>query len=263
MRIRLHDFAMEYDEVGTGRPLLFIHGYPLNRTLWEMQLNGLADAARIVAPDLRGHGASEAVSGPYTMDLLADDCAALLDALGATEPAVVCGLSMGGYVALAFQRRYPDRVAALVLTATRATPDSPEGKKARDGAMATAREQGLDAIVEAMLPKMLSPKTFASRPDLVERARRMMRTTSLEGVLGDLAAMRDRPDSRPGLASILRPALIVHGADDQLIPPAEGDAMHQAIAGSRIRIIPSAGHLPNLEQPDAYNAAVRDFLKMF
>lgn len=261
MRVRLRDFTMEHDEAGSGRPLLFIHGYPLNRTLWEMQLNGLADAARIIAPDLRGHGVSEAVAGPYSMDILADDCAQLLDALGVTEPAVVCGLSMGGYIAFAFQRRHPDRVGALILAATRAGPDTPEGKAARDEAMAAAREKGVDAIVEATLPRMLSPKTIASRPDIVERTRRMMRATSLEGVLGDLAGLRDRPDSRPGLGAIRRPALVLHGTDDQLIPPSEGEAIQKGIAGARLRLMADAGHLPNLEQPDVFNAAVREFLK--
>ena len=261
MRVRLRDFAMEYDDAGHGRPLLLIHGYPLNRTLWEMQLNGVSHAARVLAPDLRGHGLSEATPGAYSTDLLAADCAAFLDALGVSEPAVVCGLSMGGYVTFAFQRLYPERVAALVLTATRAAPDSAEGKAARDQAIATARARGVGAIVEAALPRMLSPKTVASRPDVVDRVRRMMEATSLEGVLGDLAGMRDRADSRPGLASIRCPTLIVHGTDDQLIPPSEAEAMEAGIAGSRLRLIASAGHLPNLEQPDAFNATLVEFLE--
>jgi len=260
MRVRLRDVGLEVDQAGNGRPLLFIHGYPLNRSLWEMQLNGLGDTARVIAPDLRGHGASDPAPGPYSMDLLAEDCAHVLDALDAAEPAVVCGLSMGGYIAFAFQRLYPERVGALILTATRPAPDSSEGKAARDQAMATAKEKGVDAIVEAMLPKMLSTKTTASRPDIVERVRRMMRTTSLEGILGDLAGLRDRPDSRPGLGDIRCPTLVIHGTDDQIIPPPEAEAMQAAIEGSKIRLIRDAGHLPNLEQPDAFNAAVREFV---
>jgi len=138
--------------------------------------------------------------------------------------------------------------------------DSPEGKANRDKAMALAKEKGVSAVVESMLPKMLSPKTYPSRPELVARVKAMMESTSLDGVLGDLAGLRDRPDSTPTLATIDRPTLILHGADDQLIPVSEAEAMHAGIKGSQLKILPDAGHLLNMEQPEAFNEAVRQFV---
>ena len=260
MRIKVRDFYMEHEDLGTRIPLLFIHGYPLNRTIWDAQVTELSDIARTLAPDLRGHGGSDPVPGPYPVDLLADDLREFLDAVRVTQPVVLCGLSMGGYVTFAFYRKYPERVASLILTATRAGADSPDGKANRDKAAATAKEKGVGAIVEATLPKMLSPKTYPARPDLVARVKAIMESTSLEGVLGDLAGLRDRPDSTPTLAQIDKPTLILHGADDQLIPSSEAEAMHAGIKGSQLKILPEAGHLLNMEQPEAFDEAVREFV---
>jgi pimeloyl-ACP methyl ester carboxylesterase len=142
MEIQVNGYRMNYRQSGNGLPVLLIHGYPLNSRLWKPQLEGLADVAHLIAPDLRGHGDSESVPGPYSMDLLADDCAALLEALDISTPVIVNGLSMGGYIAMAFARRYPERLAGLVLTATRSGADSEAGKTARDQAAKQAREAG-------------------------------------------------------------------------------------------------------------------------
>jgi pimeloyl-ACP methyl ester carboxylesterase len=260
VRLKVRDIHIEHEDLGTRTPLLFIHGFPLNRHLWDEQVSELSDVARVIAPDLRGHGGSDPASGPYSMDLHAEDCGALLDALRVTQPVVLCGLSMGGYVAFAFYRKYPERVAGLILAATRASADSPEGKANREKAMALAKENGVGAVAESMLPKMLSPKTYSSRPPLVARVKAMMETTSLEGVLGDLAGLRDRPDSTPTLVQINKPTLVLHGADDQLIPASEAEAIHAAIKGSQLKIIPDAGHLLSMEQPETFNEVVRGFV---
>jgi pimeloyl-ACP methyl ester carboxylesterase len=251
---------MNYRQIGQGQPVVLIHGYPLNSRLWQPQLDSLADVAHLIAPDLRGHGDSEAIPGPYSMDLLADDCAALLDALDIREPVVVNGLSMGGYIAMAFARRYPERLAGLVLTATRSGADSEASKAGRDQAANQAREQGVNAIVEAMLPKLLAPDNFQFRPDLVDEARAIMSNTSLEGVLGDLEGMKTRPDSTPSLPQISVPTRILHGAEDQIISKAEARAMVAALPDAGLVIIPGAGHLPNLEQPETYNQLLGDFI---
>lgn len=261
MRAALPDLTLAYDATGSGRPLLLLHGFPLSRRLWQPQLEGLLDAAWMVAPDLRGHGDTEAPEGPYTMDQLADDAAALLDELGITQPMVVGGLSMGGYVTLAFWRRHPQRVAGLILAATRAGADLPEGRAARDKAAGTAREQGASAIADAMLPKMLAPLTYHDNPALVEHVRNMMAGTSVTGIVGALQGIRDRPDSTATLAGIDRPSLVIHGADDQFIPPSEAEAMHARLPDSRLELVPGAGHLLNMEQPASFNAAVRTFLQ--
>lgn len=261
MSVKINGINIAVADRGVGFPLLFIHGYPLNRRIWEPQLDALAGMARLIAPDLRGHGESDAVVGPYSMDLLADDCHAILEATGVAGPVVLCGLSMGGYVAFAFHRKYPERVAGLILAATRSGEDSPEGKANRDKAADLARRSGPSAITESMLPKMLSPKTYVQRPELVQRVGEIMQQTSLEGILGDLMGMKSRQDSTPTLSLVEKPTLILHGSDDQLIPPGEAVAMQKAISGARLQLLPDAGHLLNMEQPQQFNQAVREFLQ--
>jgi pimeloyl-ACP methyl ester carboxylesterase len=260
MKIHLPGFSMAYSLRGEGLLLLLIHGYPLSRQLWEPQIAGLADIAQVLAPDLRGHGETDAVPGPYSMDLLAEDCNALLEALGITRPVVVCGLSMGGYIALAFYRKFASRVAGLILAATRAGADSLEGKANRDKAVQLAQQSGAGAIAESMLGKMLAPQTYTTRPDLVEQARKIMMSASVEGITGALLAMRDRPDSTPLLSQIHCSTLVVHGAEDQLIPPKEAEAAQAAIPNARLALLAGAGHLLNLEQPVAFNQALHEFL---
>ena len=263
MHVRVNDLNLLVEERGAGLPLLFIHGYPLSSRIWLPQMDGLSEFARTIAPDLRGHGESDAADGPYDMDLLAEDCRAVLDALEITQPVVLCGLSMGGYVTFAFYRKYPERVAGLILAATRAGEDSTEAKSNREKAAETARKQGASAIAEAMLPKMLSPKTYNSNEQLVQQVWEIMQGTSVQGIVGDLIGMKARPNSTPTLAKINKPTLILHGSDDQLIPLSEAVAMRTAIPGAQLRVLPDAGHLLNMEQPVLFNQAVRAFLKEF
>jgi len=260
MQIQLQNYRMAYDDFGQGQPLLFIHGYPLSRRMWQPQMASLAMDARVLAIDLRGHGDSQATPGPYPMSLLADDCAAFLDTLGIQRPVVICGLSMGGYIAFAFYRQHPSRVAGLVLAATRPGPDTPEGQANRDKSTALARQQGVSAIAEAMLPRLLSPGTYHNRPELVNQVRTIMESVSLDGITGDLLGMKGRPDSTPTLAEIKVPTLVLHGADDQLIPLREAETMHSAIPNAGLQVLPTAGHLLNLEQPELFNQAIQGFL---
>jgi len=261
MHIRVNDLNLLVEQRGAGIPLLFIHGYPLSSRIWLPQLEGLSKFARTIALDLRGHGESDVAEGPYEMDLLAEDCCAVLDALGIDQPVVVCGLSMGGYVTFAFYRKYPERVAGLILSATRAGEDSPEAKANRDRAASLAQEQGSGAVAESMLPKMLSPKTYSNRQELVHQVWDIMQATSVQGIVGDLMGMKSRPNSVPTLAKIDKPTLILHGSDDQLIPLSEAVAMRTAIQGASLRVMPDAGHLLNMEQPDPFNQAIRAFIQ--
>jgi 3-oxoadipate enol-lactonase len=260
MKRQINNISLTYDDCGDGIPVLFIHGYPLNRKIWVSQIEGLSDIARTIAPDLRGHGESQAIGGEYSMALLADDCAALLDALSINQKVILCGLSMGGYVAFAFFRKYAARLAGLILTGTRAAPDSETGKANREKAIAQVNEEGVANIIESMLPKLLSPQSFSGNPALVENLRQIMQSVSPEGFIGDLQGMKNRPDSTPWLSQIDVPTLLVFGAQDQIIPLDEARLMHSLIPGSRLEIIPNAGHLPNLEQPQTFNEILRNFL---
>jgi 3-oxoadipate enol-lactonase len=261
MHVEINNFSMAYEENGSGLPIVMVHGYPLNRKIWQPQLEGLSDLARLIAPDLRGHGESQPLPGPYWMDLLAQDIKQFLDALRVPRPFILCGLSMGGYVAMAYYRQYSPELAGLIFAATRAKPDSAAGKKNRDQAAAKAQREGVSAVVESMLPKLLSPKTLQHNPELVDRFRDIMKQTSLEAILGDLMGMKERPDSIPTLEEILLPTLIVYGEDDQVIGRKEIEDMHEALTHSQLVVIPEAGHLLNMEQPQRFNQAVRGYLE--
>lgn len=255
------DFSMAFIDSCDRLSLLLIHGFPLNSSLWTPQVEDLTSFARIIAPDLRGHGNSDPVPGPYTMSQLADDCADLMGHLAISSPFVVAGLSMGGYVAFEFFRRYPESVVGLILTATRAGADTAEGQANRDAAAANVSAHGVADLVDGMLPRLLAPANFERDPELVAFVQDMMLKTSPAGSIGALMAMKNRPDSTPTLADIDVPTLIIHGADDQIVPLSEAKAMHKAIKHSKLVVLENAGHLPNLEQPDQFNDAVIDFLE--
>ena len=247
-----------YDEAGSGTPLLLVHGWPLDRTMWAGQLGGLARNARVLAPDLRGFGGST-VRPPYTIDQYADDLVAFLDALGLAR-VVACGLSMGGYVAFSLLRRHRDRLRALVLADTRATADSDEARENRGKLIAVIEHEGTSALAERQLEAMLGRSTLGRQPQLVETVRRMMASTPPEGAIGALRAMADRPDSTPILHSIDVPTLVVGGAEDAITPPAVLRAMAAEIPGSRVEIVEQAGHVCPLERPAAFNHVVSEFV---
>lgn len=258
-RITVNGVSLAVDSRGEGRCVLFIHGYPFDRTLWQYQLSHL-EGWRRIAPDLRGMGLSDAPDLGYSMTTYADDLAALLDALG-VEKAVLCGLSMGGYVAFEFLRRFRHRVIGLVLMDTRAEADTPDGRRARDAQAAQARDRGPDAVAEAMLPGLFAETDPAHSP-AAARARRMIAATPVAGIVGALSAMRDRPDSGellPTLDGI--PTLIAVGAHDRITPPDRAEAMADAIPGARFEVIAGAGHLPPLERPVETTALLAEFLK--
>jgi 3-oxoadipate enol-lactonase len=263
MLININETRLNIEEKGSGPVLLMLHGYPLSLEMWRPQVDFLSASYKVITFDFRGHGQSDPAPSPYTMNLLASDCAAVLQVLGVERPAVVCGLSMGGYVALAFYREYPSLAGGLILTATRAGADSPEGKINRDKAAALAVEKGTDVVIEGMLPLLLAPKTYDERPGLVRDVEAIMGQTSLEGMVGALMGMKLRPDSTPFLREIAVPTLIIHGADDQIIPTSEPESMHASIPGSTLEIIPDSGHLLNMEQSQLFNQAVQGFLDNF
>ncbi len=247
-----------YDDVGSGDAVVFLHGFPHHRALWASQVAALVDRARCIAPDLRGFGESS-VHPPYSVDQYADDLAALLDSLR-IERAVVCGLSMGGYVALAFWRRHRARVRALILMDTRAGNDSAEGRERRDQMIALARQRGSEAVADAMITGMVGKRTREKCPEVVDDVHRMLESAPVDGVVGALEALRDRPDSTATLETIDVPTLIVVGKEDVLTPPGEAMLLHAGIRGSTLEVIAGAGHLANVERPAAVNHVITEFL---
>jgi pimeloyl-ACP methyl ester carboxylesterase len=259
--VNLRSARMAYDDVGSGPAIVLLHGYPFNRSLWREQVEALRESHRVITPDLRGFGETPAAAGETaTMKDMAGDVAELLDQLEIRR-ATVGGLSMGGYVALAFYRRFPLRVRALLLADTRAQADTDEARRTRAEQAQTILQDGMEAIADDMLSKLLAPATFKEQPDVVARVRQMITSTPPEGAAAALRGMAARVDQRDFLPSIYAPTLIVVGSLDKLTPPPDSELMRREIRGSRLEIIEGAAHLSNLERPAAFNRALESFLR--
>jgi YbgC/YbaW family acyl-CoA thioester hydrolase len=259
-RFTVNGVTLAVELRGEGPAVLFVHGYPFDRSIWSHQVAAL-DGYRRIAPDLRGMGASDAPDLGYSMEIYAADLAALLDVLG-VEEVVLCGLSMGGYIAFEFLRRWRRRVRGLVLMDTRAEPDTAEGRKARDAAATLARDKGAEAVTESLLPRVLGRSTRTGASITVERVRAMMSSAPVPGLVGALAAMRDRPDSTPLLPELAGlPTLVLVGEEDELTPPELARGMADRIPGARLVTVPGSGHLPPVERPVETTRALQEFLR--
>ena len=258
--VRIDDIQMAYTDTGLGRPVVLIHGYPFNRSLWNEQVAALSNSYRVIVPDLRGFGETDASAGTATMSQMAQDAARLLDHLEIPR-AAIGGLSMGGYVTLAFYKQFPSRVRALVLADTRAQADTEEGKQTRAQQAEKALAEGMAGIADAMLPKLLTPETVSKRPEIVKRVRDMMLKTKPQGAAAALHGMAQREDPTALLANISVPALILVGAEDAITPVVDSEKMNRAIAGSRLVVLENAGHVSNLEQTERFNQALLEFLR--
>ncbi len=256
---RINNLEMAYTDTGVGRPIVLIHGYPFNRSLWADQIPALSNTHRIIAPDLRGFGESEASLELSTMNQLAADVASLMDHLEVPR-ATIGGLSMGGYVALAFYKQFASRVRALVLADTRAQADTEEAKQKRAQQAEKALSEGMAGIADAMLPKLLTPETVSKRPEIVKRVRGMMLKTKPEGAAAALRGMAERDDQTKLLPTITVPTLILVGAEDAITPIADSEKMHHAIEGSSLLVLDHAGHVSNLERTPQFNDALLHFL---
>lgn len=258
--VQVGEVCLNVVERGHGTPLVLVHGYPLDHSMWSGQLDGLAAACRVIAPDLRGFGASEATPGTVTMEQMADDLAGLLDALAIKQPIVFCGLSMGGYVAWQFAFRHRPRLAKLILCDTRAVADTPEVAAGRRKTAEKVLVEGAEVAADAMLPKLFAPATYAEQPQVVEATRKVMLRTKTEGITAALRGMAERPDVTSRLNEIDVPALVLCGQHDGIAPPSEMRQIAAKLPNSRFVEIAAAGHMAPLEQPEAVNAAIRAFL---
>jgi 3-oxoadipate enol-lactonase len=243
--------------------LLLLHAFPLHSGMWARQIAALKGRWRIVAPDFRGFGKSEVGDGQYAIDLFADDVFAILDALEIgleKQPAVACGLSMGGYVLLRAVERDPGRFRALVLADTRADADGNEGKLKRFGAVRALREKGAAAYGQTFADGALGPETKSKRPEVVAQVKDMVAKTPVTAMVGAQLAMASRTDTSAVLPRIKVPTLVVVGADDALTPPDLSKQMAAQIPKARLEVLPRSGHLPALEAPEAFNSVLSSFL---
>jgi pimeloyl-ACP methyl ester carboxylesterase len=257
----INSAVLHYEDRGSGLPVVLLHGFPLDGRIWTAQLEALSRQYRVIVPDLRGFGQSKwpGAIGKFTMATLAEDIHTLLVDLKAL-PCVLGGLSMGGYVTLAFTAAFDADLRGLMFIDTKAEADTPAAREGRDKMIALVRESGSPAVAEQMMPRMLAPVTIERNPRLVATAREIMTGCRAETIENALTAMRDRLDRTALLATITVPSLVVVGAFDAIIPPATATAMAAAIPGAQLKIIPDAGHLPTMEQPELLNQVMKDFL---
>lgn len=240
-------------------PVVFVHGFPLSHAQWRPQLDDLADRYHVGAYDLRGMGRTEVGDGQYTMESYVDDLFTVMDHLK-LDRAVVCGLSMGGYVALRGVERDPSRFRGLVLCDTRSGADTNEGKVGRAEAIERLKRDGVAAYGDGFLPKILGPTTLGSRPEVVKAVEGLMRGQRVSGLVGALLAMAARTDTTDALHGIEVPTLVIVGEEDTLTPPAQSREMAARIPESDVVVLPGAGHLSNLEAPEAFNETLRAYL---
>ena len=241
-------------------PILFIHGFPFDNSMWRHQIAALSRWKRVV-PDLWGAGLANipASAGPYSIADQATSLVGTLDNLHVDE-VVVCGQSMGGYIAFELLRAFPTRVRAAILCSTKAAADTPEARRGRDAMAVKAEREGPRAIAAELVPKLLARATLEHQPAVVREVTTMIERQPLYGMVVTLRALRDRPDSTPLLGRIRIPVLVVAGDDDRIAPAAGMEEMARAIPGAQFTVIAGSGHLAPLEQPQAVNDAVNAFL---
>jgi len=257
-RFRFLEAAPRADVRSRGA-LVLIHAFPLSAQMFDAQL-AMADRGwRVIAPHLRGFDGAADDPPATSIDDYAGDAIDLLDALHIDE-AVIGGVSMGGYVAFAMFRHAPRYFHAMILADTRSQADTPEGVDARKKMLQLLQQRGAPAVADEMIPKLLGETTRRTRPDLVEQVRGWVVANSADAIAGAIRALMTRPDSTPLLSTIHCPALILVGDEDVVTPKPAAEEMHRRITGSRLAIIPGAGHLSNLEHPDAFNTALASFL---
>ena len=264
-RLNINNVNLNYEDRGTGQTVVLLHGYPLNHQMWDPQIEALSEHCRVIAPDLRGFGGSTLAEGDtergVSMAQYAADVAALLDALNLTKPVILCGFSMGGYIMWQFMQQFSERVKAFIPCDTRAIADTAE---AREGRLKTASEvagTGVEPIIEAMLPKLLSEQTSESRPAVVAQLTAIMRSCTPEAIAAALRGMADRPDVAADLASFSQPALVLVGAEDKISSSDEMRGIADKLPNAKFVEIPDAGHMTTLEQPAAVNAALLEFVR--
>lgn len=259
LSLRSDDAEISYEVRGDGPPVVLLHPFPCDHEFWYPLAGALDSRYRLILPDLRGHGESEIGEGPALMAKHARDIARVLDAVGVGK-ATFIGCSIGGYILFEFWRRFRERVNALAIIDSRPHADTAEARSNRLKAAAAVLEQGTEPFFDGMIPKLMGRTTVATRPDLVAGARAMMRKMSAEDISLVQRGMAERPDSVADLKTITAPTLIVIGDEDVLSTVADGELMRQNIAGSRLKVIPKAGHYAPWEQPEAVGTVLRQFL---
>lgn len=262
--VTVNNLTLAYEDRGAGQPVVLVHGYPLDHRMWAPQVEALSPHCRVIAPDLRGFGESTLAQGDadrgVSMAQYAGDLAILLDAIGVTEPIILCGFSMGGYIMWQFLRQFPERVKAFAPCDTRAIADTAEVRASRLKSATEVDEKGVEPIIEAMLPKLLSEQTRQSRPDVVADLTAIMRSCRPATIAAALRGMAVRPDVTAELPKFTQPALVIVGADDAISSADEMRGIAEKLPNAKFVEISNSGHMTTLENPAGFNAALVEFV---
>jgi 3-oxoadipate enol-lactonase len=259
--IHVGDIEVSYSDVGPDHApvVLFIHGFPFTRKIWEMQVEALRANYRVISYDIRGHGQTTAGSKPFSIETFTDDLLGLMDVLKLNQ-VNACGISMGGYILLQAQIRFPERFKTLVLASTQCRHDLPEEKKSRAKAIKNIEQLGTHAYADSLVKKLFSPRSFTARKEEVRTIHEIIRNTSAKTLCNTLRALAERQDTCDNLRNITIPALILAGEEDTIINPEASWFLHQAIPQSVIQIVSSSAHLSNLENTHEFNTHLKTFL---
>lgn len=261
MKISINQLSMSYLERGLpqGVPIVLIHGFPFNHTMWDPQMKALPNHYRAITYDIRGHGESAVGDGQYSLEFFVDDLLGLLDHL-VIEKAILCGLSMGGYIALRAYERFPERIRALVLCDTRSEADSNEARVKRSATARSVKTSGVGPFADDFAKLVFAPQSFQTHPDAVEAIKNAIRANSPIGISGAALALGLRTDTTAVLPKINVPTLVLVGEHDMLTPPAASEALQRQIPNAELHVIPEAGHMSNLENPAEFNRHLVEFL---
>ncbi len=263
LSITINNLEISYNDVGEGEiPIIFIHGFPFDKTMWQRQLYFLKSSNRVIAYDLRGFGESKEQVAALSIDLFAEDLVAFMDALH-IEKAILCGLSMGGYIVLHAVKKYPERFEALILSDTQCIADTDEAKKKRYNDIEEINKNGVSAFNENFIKSIFHSDSLITKKEVIETLRINMHSNSSRSMTRVLTALAERTETCSAIHAIQIPTLIICGREDAVTPLVQSEYMHEAIKGSMLRVIDNAGHVSNLEQPHTFNKHLNEFLTPF
>jgi 3-oxoadipate enol-lactonase len=261
IRITINDLEVSYNDEGKiGDPvIIFIHGFPFNKSMWNKQMEVLKENYRVIAYDVRGHGNSDAGTEDFSIDLFATDLLNLMDALK-IDKAMLCGLSMGGYIALNAVENDPDRFDALILSDTTCTADTPEAKEKRMKTIESIKKDGVEKFADESIENLFAPESFTTKKKEIAAVREMIVHTTEESLCKTLRAFYERKETCSKLSDIYVPVLIMVGEEDKITPLAAAQLMQEKIKESLLSIIGHAGHLSNIENPSEFNDQLEEFV---
>lgn len=261
INITINKISVSYNDEGLNEApvIIFIHGFPLNKSMWNKQLKALKDNYRVIAYDIRGHGKTDVGTLDFSIDLFVKDLLGFMDALK-IKKTIICGLSMGGYIALNAIENHPERFTALILSDTNCTADTPEAKEKRMNTIQSIKENGVEKLANDLLPNLFAPESFITNSKEIVAVKEMIVNTTKESLYKSLNALANRKETCSKLEEIKVPVLILVGKEDKITPPEAAKAMHEKIDIALLSIINKAGHLSNLENPEEFNSHLKKFV---